>query len=66
MRDVPSDPPRPVFRVVRGKPDDVELAVLLAVLAAAAGGADDGGAPPPPLRPAWARPARYRPPAAWG
>ncbi|MPY97457.1 MAG: acyl-CoA carboxylase subunit epsilon [Actinophytocola sp.] len=38
------DTPRPLLRVVRGAPDDVELAALASVIAAAAasGGGGDG------------------------
>ncbi len=38
------DTPRPLLRVVRGAPDDVELAALTTVIAAAAasGGVGDG------------------------
>ncbi|HEY5184595.1 MAG TPA: acyl-CoA carboxylase subunit epsilon [Actinomycetes bacterium] len=35
----------PLLRVVRGEPDDTELAALLAVLAASAAGAGTGDAP---------------------
>ncbi|GAA5128095.1 acyl-CoA carboxylase subunit epsilon [Haloechinothrix salitolerans] len=39
------DTPRPLLRVVRGAPDDVELAALTSVIAAAAsrGGGDANG-----------------------
>jgi hypothetical protein len=33
------EPARPLLRVVRGEPDDSELAALIAVVAAASGGA---------------------------
>lgn len=62
-------PERPLLRVVRGTPDDHELAALTAVLA---GLASNAGAPPaPPRRSLWADPgARLRPavhpgPGAW-
>ncbi|MFC4459785.1 acyl-CoA carboxylase subunit epsilon, partial [Pseudonocardia nematodicida] len=47
---------RALFRVVRGNPDDAELAALTAVVAAAAsaGGAD---APPPAPPSPWSHPA---------
>jgi Acyl-CoA carboxylase epsilon subunit len=50
--------------VLRGAPDDVELAALLTVLAALR-------AAPKPQRenprqtPSWTRPTRYRPAGAW-
>jgi hypothetical protein len=48
-------PERPVLRVVRGTPDAVELAALVAVVSAASGG---GSQPPKPARPSWADPSR--------
>jgi hypothetical protein len=50
----PAAPVRPLLRVVRGTPDDLELAALTAVVAALA----SGGAPEPaPATPeAWGRP----------
>lgn len=46
---------RALFRVVRGTPDDHELAALTAVVAAAASA---GGPPPPPRTPdPWSHPA---------
>ncbi|KDN18878.1 acyl-CoA carboxylase epsilon subunit [Amycolatopsis rifamycinica] len=51
-----TEPAVPGFRVVRGQPDDVELAALVAALLVAA-------APvpvPAPARPAWADPAWRR------
>jgi hypothetical protein len=50
-----SVPERPLLRVVRGTPDAVELAALIAVVAASGGG--DGDAPAP-VRSAWAAPGR--------
>ncbi len=49
-------PQRPVLTVVRGEPDAVELAALVAVVtaAASAGGASHRA----PVRSAWADPAR--------
>ena len=45
---------RPLLRVVRGEPDDLELAALTAVVAALASA---GGAPPPSgPPPVWGRP----------
>jgi hypothetical protein len=58
---------RALFRVVRGEPDDVEVAALTAVLAAAA--AASAGGRPVPSGPAstWADPAaRLRTPLAVG
>lgn len=46
---------RPVLRVVRGAPDAVELAALVAVVSAAAAGDDPT---PRSARPAWASPSR--------
>ena len=43
-------------QVVRGAPDDLELAALVAGLVAASGRADDRDEPP--ARPAWSDPAR--------
>ncbi|MFS0698888.1 acyl-CoA carboxylase epsilon subunit [Cellulomonas sp. 179-A 4D5 NHS] len=54
--DVPSTPaPRPHVRVVRGAPDDVELAALVAGLVAAASEADTTATSP---RSAWTDRAR--------
>ncbi len=55
--DTTSDiaPERPLLRVVRGTPDALELAALVAVVAASGGG--DGDAPAP-VRSAWAAPHR--------
>jgi hypothetical protein len=41
-----SNPSRPVVSVVRGAPDDVELAALVAGLVAASGGEDASTEPP--------------------
>ncbi len=46
---------RPVLHVVRGTPDDLELAALVAVVSAAAVGPDD---PAPATRSAWCDPRR--------
>ncbi len=48
-------PERPVLRVVRGTPDSLELAALIAVVAASGGGDGDE---PAPVRSAWAAPGR--------
>jgi hypothetical protein len=42
-------PTRPLLRVVRGTPDDVELAALTAVVLGLSGGGSDAPAPPPSL-----------------
>lgn len=58
------EPTRPLLRVVRGNPDDAELAAVTTVLAAAASGgpADEQGSPER-QRSRWADPAaRLRPP----
>ena len=55
-------PTRPALRIVRGNPDDVDIAVLTAVLSAAGGGAPTTdrpernlwGSPEQRLRPSWA------------
>lgn len=55
-------PAQPALRIVRGNPDDVDIAVLTAVLSAAGGGtpAPDRpernlwGSPEQRLRPSWA------------
>lgn len=49
-------PERPVLTVVRGEPDDVELAALVAVVTAAASAGT--GSHPTLVRSAWADPAR--------
>jgi hypothetical protein len=48
-----SEPDRPLLRVVRGTPDDLELAVLATVVASLSG---PGERPHPPRRSAWADP----------
>jgi hypothetical protein len=58
----PTDPvaefvERPVLRIVRGTPDAVELAALVAVVAAAGGG--DSANTPAPVRSSWAAPDRW-------
>lgn len=40
------EPARPMLRVVRGEPDDLELAALIAVVAASSGSAPDVEAEP--------------------
>jgi hypothetical protein len=55
------EPQRPVLRVVRGNPDDAELAALTAVLAGAAAASPTEGKPAERSR--WADPsARLRQP----
>lgn len=49
-----STPDRPLLRIVRGTPDDVELAALTAVVATLPGPA---GQPEPERRSAWSDPA---------
>ena len=73
----PADPAPPLIQVVRGAPTDEELAAIIVVLVARARPATAGpdapasrpGQPgrrhPHRVRPAWARPARYRSPASW-
>ncbi|ANY07544.1 acyl-CoA carboxylase subunit epsilon [Pseudonocardia sp. HH130630-07] len=57
---------RALFRVVRGTPDDRELAALTAVLAAAASGTGTGSAPAAAPSP-WSHPAaQLRAPLAPG
>jgi hypothetical protein len=64
----PGTPGRPLLRVVRGNPDDTELAALTAVVAAAA---TRGEPASPPQRSRWGDPAArlrtpLRPgPGAW-
>nr|WP_042195670.1 acyl-CoA carboxylase subunit epsilon [Kibdelosporangium sp. MJ126-NF4]CEL22146.1 hypothetical protein [Kibdelosporangium sp. MJ126-NF4]CTQ92927.1 hypothetical protein [Kibdelosporangium sp. MJ126-NF4] len=63
-----SDTGRPLLRIVRGTPDDVELAALTAVVASLPG---PEAAPEPEQRSAWSAPeSRMRPqarpgPGAW-
>ncbi|WP_158892052.1 acyl-CoA carboxylase subunit epsilon [Amycolatopsis anabasis] len=52
MSDEEETPRRPLLRVVRGNPDDAELAALTAVITAAA--ANPGPPPAPPRRSRWA------------
>jgi hypothetical protein len=55
---------RPVLRIVRGTPDAVEVAALIAVVTAIGGG-DDGGAEAP--RSSWSAPHRLvRQPMTFG
>jgi hypothetical protein len=49
--------------VLRGRPDDAELAALLTVLALLRAGPREDLLPPPAAP--WTRPARYRPAGAW-
>jgi hypothetical protein len=49
--------------VLRGRPDDAELAALLAVLALLRAEEREDLLPPP--APRWTRPARYRAAGAW-
>lgn len=49
-------PERPVLRIVRGTPDAVELAALVAVVAAASAGGETVDSAP--ARSAWAAPGR--------
>jgi len=62
----------PLLRVVRGQPDEIELAAVVLALALASGrreagdGADADGAKQQPIRATWDRPAaRYRAPNSW-
>ncbi|WP_156753997.1 acyl-CoA carboxylase subunit epsilon [Actinokineospora pegani] len=50
MSETPEDqqPPKPLLTVVRGNPDDVELAALSAVVAAAASGGGEESSPEQP------------------
>ncbi len=58
--------PRADVVILRGAPDDVELAALLVVLAALRSARqpprEDAHSPQPP---SWTRPTRYRPAGAW-
>ena len=56
-----------VLRVLRGTPDEEELAAVVAVLQLLAGQARVRSLAAPARRatPAWTRPVRYRPPTAW-
>ena len=56
MSEQPAAPERPVLTIVRGAPDDVELAALVAVVTAAA--AASSSPHPPSTRSAWADPSR--------
>jgi hypothetical protein len=51
--------------VLRGRPDERELAALITVLAALRAYARVGTEPLAPPRAPWTRPARYRPAGAW-
>ncbi|MQA61709.1 MAG: acyl-CoA carboxylase subunit epsilon [Actinophytocola sp.] len=62
----PEEPQRLLFSVVRGTPDEVELAALTAVVAGLASSAGDGPSPEPRRSP-WADPAaRLRRPLQHG
>ena len=55
---------RPMLRVVRGDPDPIELAALVAVISAAQAADDDQDAEPEPSVPSqWAAPERLLRPA---
>jgi hypothetical protein len=64
--DEPTDP-QPVFAVVRGRPDDAELAALMAVLLARLRAASDeaGEEEPTAPRAPWDTPHRPRPRVGW-
>ena len=49
--------PPPLLRIVRGEPDPIELAALVAVISAAQG-VEDEEAPEAPTPSEWARPER--------
>jgi hypothetical protein len=54
------------FTVLRGQPDDEELAALVAVLTTLTTLGRERPAPAPVTAPApWVRPAGYSPPGAW-
>jgi hypothetical protein len=57
-------PPADVV-VLRGRPDDAELAALLAVLALMRATEPEREDLMPPPAPTWTRPARYRPAGSW-
>jgi hypothetical protein len=60
-------PDRPLLRIVRGTPDDVELAALTAVVAGLAVGAAEQDAPESGIRSGWAdRASLVRRPATHG
>lgn len=52
--DESAKPDRPLLRVVRGTPDEAELAALTAVVAGLAVGAAEQNAPEPRARSGWA------------
>ncbi|MGH3951178.1 MAG: acyl-CoA carboxylase subunit epsilon [Pseudonocardiaceae bacterium] len=54
MSEEDTEPGRPLLRVVRGTPDEFELAALTAVVAAA--GSNAGDQPEPRRRSQWADP----------
>ncbi|MFC0109959.1 acyl-CoA carboxylase subunit epsilon [Kibdelosporangium aridum] len=66
-----SDGERPLLRIVRGTPDDIELAALTAVVASLPGRAGGSDEKPSEPRSAWSNPAHVlraplRPgPGAW-
>jgi hypothetical protein len=55
--------PRPLFTVLRGEPDDVELAAVTVVLLALA--ADTAIPEADRVRVSWHVPARFAPPGSW-
>ncbi|KUO20279.1 hypothetical protein AQJ91_16045 [Streptomyces dysideae] len=59
--------PQPVFAVVRGRPDAIELAALTAVLLARLRASDEAGEEEPPMAPRapWDTPHRPRPRVGW-
>lgn len=54
-----------VLHVVRGEPDDAELAALVVALNAVAPGPAAGARQPAKRRSTWVRPAHYQPPGSW-
>lgn len=58
--------PRPLFTVLRGEPDDAELAaVTVVLLALAAEAASEAAAAVDRGRVSWHVPARFAPPGSW-
>jgi hypothetical protein len=62
---VEHEAPRADVVVLRGAPDDVELAAMLAVLAALRAARPARQDEDRLRAPSWTRPARYRPAGAW-
>lgn len=58
-------PPPADVVVLRGRPDDAELAALLAVLALMRATEPEREDLPPPQAPTWTRPTRYRGAGSW-